>query len=688
LLKDKTFLEEYRTGTNNFVNDFYKKAFSESVEYWRAVGYFRSSSLEAFGSTLQSFLSDGGKIKLITSVELTEEDVKAIKDGRNKQNICEERINTIIETEFKEDIGNGVSKLAKLLEINRLDIKIAVPRSGRGIYHEKVGLFFDKEDNYIAFTGSANESNNAFENNYECIDVFTSWKDISKAKNKKIHFQTLWDETNQDCYIFNFSEASKQKIIKYTKNYTSINTNVNTPFKPVLSTEQHPSLPKWIEIRDYQKEAFNEWKNKNFHGILSMATGTGKTITAFNALINLLNEEEYLATVVVVPYQHLVTQWAEEASVFGITFIKCFESSKKWSSPLLDAITKYKYKEQKQIFIITTTSTYISKKFQDPISKLDNLCLIVDEVHNFGASVIQKFYLKNANFRLGLSATPSRYMDEEGTSAIINYIGEIVYNFPLSKAIEMKMLTPYKYYPVLVHLTEMEQEEYIELSRKISKLSIFDDDNNDEILKVLMMKRAKIISGAENKLPALKKTLVENKLEHSSFNLFYCAAKTTGDEDNAMRMVDEVQTLVESLGMNVENFTAMDSPSQEERSTLITHIKKQIIDGLVAIRCLDEGVDIPDIRRAFILSSSSNPKEFVQRRGRVLRKADNKEFAEIYDFLVVPYGYKNDEEYKANRKYLEKELVRYREFAELALNNPDCEKPLIDLMSEYHLLHI
>ncbi len=688
MLKDKTFLEEYRTGTNNFVNDFYKKAFSESVEYWRAVGYFRSSSLEAFGSTLQSFLSDGGKIKLITSVELTEEDVKAIKDGRNKQNICEERINTIIETEFKEDIGNGVSKLAKLLEINRLDIKIAVPRSGRGIYHEKVGLFFDKEDNYIAFTGSANESNNAFENNYECIDVFTSWKDVSKAKNKKMHFQTLWDETNQDCYIFDFSEASKQKIIKYTKNYTSKNTKDITPFKSAVSVENSPSLPAWIEIRDYQKEAFDEWKNKNFHGILSMATGTGKTITAFNALINLLNEEEYLATVVVVPYQHLVTQWAEEASVFGITFIKCFESSKKWSSPLLDAITKYKYKEQKQIFIITTTSTYISKKFQDPISKLDNLCLIVDEVHNFGASVIQKFYLKNANFRLGLSATPSRYMDEEGTSAIINYIGEIVYNFPLSKAIEMKMLTPYKYYPILVHLTEMEQEEYIELSRKISKLSIFDDDDNDEILKVLMMKRAKMISGAENKLPALKKTLVENKLEHSSFNLFYCAAKTTGDEDNAMRMVDEVQTLVESLGMNVENFTAIDSPSQEERSTLITHIKKQIIDGLVAIRCLDEGVDIPDIRRAFILSSSSNPKEFVQRRGRVLRKADNKEFAEIYDFLVVPYGYKNDEEYKANRKYLEKELVRYREFAELALNNPDCEKPLIDLMSEYHLLHI
>lgn len=688
LLSDIEFLEEYRTGTNDFVDEFYKKAFSQSIEYWRAVGYFRSSSLEAFGSTLQNFLKDGGKIKLITSVELTEDDSNAIEEGLTKQEVCEQRIQTIIETEFSETIGTGVSKLAKLLEIGRLEIKIAMPKHGRGIYHEKVGLFFDENGNYLAFSGSANESSNAFEQNYECIDIYPSWKYEEKAKNKKLHFETLWNEINKDCYVFNFPEASKLEIIRKVNN-----SYPNTTFNDFLCEQKKPkkgtpSLPLWVEIRDYQQEAYKEWKSNNYQGILSMATGTGKTITAFNALINLLQSEEYLATVVVVPYQHLVTQWADEAKDFGITFIKCFESSKKWSAPLLEAITSYKYKEQKNIFIITTTSTYISPKFQDPISKLTNLCLIVDEAHNFSASKIQKFYLDNANFRLGLSATPNRYMDEEGTAAIFNYLGNIIYNFSLAKAIEMKMLTPYKYYPILVHLTEMEQSEYIELSRKISKISMFDDDRNNDILKTLLMKRAKVIAGAENKLTALKETLITYKLENSSFNLFYCAAKTTGDEENAMRMVEEVQILVESLGMNVESFTAMDSPSQNERSTLITHIKKQIIDGLVAIRCLDEGVDIPDVKRAFILSSSSNPKEFIQRRGRVLRKAKNKEFAEIYDFLVVPYGYNSDEEYKINKKYLEKELIRYREFADLALNNAECEEPLIEIMSEYHLLHI
>lgn len=687
MLKDKLFLEEYKSGLNNIINEFYKPAFSEATEYWRAVGYFRSSSLEAFGNTLQNFLSNGGKIKLITSVELTKEDSEAIEKGSSKKVICEDRINYIIENEFQEGMGDGISRLVELLRIGRLEIKIAIPKNtkGYGIYHEKVGIFFDKSSNYIAFSGSSNETTNAFENNFESIDVFTSWEDSSRTLNKKNHFETLWNNTNIGCDIYNFSEASKNKLIRH------VEENINNGGKQKIATIKEnnaPSLPEWIEIRDYQKEAYEEWKKNNYQGILSMATGTGKTITAFNALINLLKSEEYLATLVVVPYQHLVTQWAEEAKEFGITFIKCFQSSKQWSTPLFKAITNYKFKEQKHIFIITTTATYISSKFQDPISKLTNLCLIVDEAHNFGSSEIQKFYLSNANFKLGLSATPDRYMDEEGTTAIFNYLGKIIYNFSLAKAIEMKMLTPYKYYPILVHLTENEQSEYIELSRKISKMSIFDDNNNDDIIKALLMKRAKIISGAENKISALKETLITNKLEDSSFNLFYCAAKTTGDEDNAMRMVEEVQLLVESLGMNVENFTAMDSPSQEERSNLILHLKKQYINGLVAIRCLDEGVDIPDIKRAFILSSSSNPKEFIQRRGRVLRKAKNKEFAEIYDFLVVPYGYNTDEEYKINRKYLEKELTRYREFADLALNKADCEGPLIDIMSEYHLLHI
>ena len=214
MLRDQEFLEEYRTGTNDFVDEFYRKAFSNSIEYWRAVGYFRSSSLEAFGSTLQKFLKADGKIKLITSVELTEDDSNAIEEGLSKQEVCENRIATIIENEFKENVGNGISRLSYLLEIGRLEIKIALPKTGRGIYHEKVGLFFDEEGNYIAFSGSQNESLNAFENNYECIDVLTSWEDASRARKKKEHFETLWAESNKDVWVFNFPKAAKKNLLE------------------------------------------------------------------------------------------------------------------------------------------------------------------------------------------------------------------------------------------------------------------------------------------------------------------------------------------------------------------------------------------------------------------------------------------------------------------------------------------
>ena len=416
MLKDKEFLEEYRTGTNNFVNEFYKKAFKESIEYWRAVGYFRSSSLEAFGSTLQNFLHDGGKIKLITSVELTEDDSNAIEEGLDKQEVCQKRIETIIATKFNENIGTGVSKLAKLLEIGRLEIKIAVPNGGRGIYHEKVGLFFDKEDNYIAFSGSANESTNAFENNYECIEVYTSWDDPSRARKKKIHFETLWNETNNACLIFDFPEALKLEIIRKVNN-----AHPNTTFNDFFDNETNkkkntPTLPPWLKLRDYQKKAINKWIKNDGRGLWAMATGSGKTITSLAGATHLLNSlpNGYVPLVVVVPYMHLVEQWASEGRNFNIDFIKCNSDYAHWENEINHALTNSIHDKKVLIPILTTTGTYKTPRFQQQISKLDNILLIVDEAHNFGSKDIRKHYITNTRFRLGLSATPKRHMDDEG----------------------------------------------------------------------------------------------------------------------------------------------------------------------------------------------------------------------------------------------------------------------------------
>jgi DNA phosphorothioation system restriction enzyme len=697
MLTDQKFLLEYRTGTNDVVKEFYVKAFAKSVEYWRAVGYFRSSSLEAFGNTLQAFLKRDGKIRLITSVELTEADSNAIEQGLSKQEVCEKRINTIIENEFKENVGSGVTKLSYLLEIGRLEIKIALPRSGRGIYHEKVGVFFDEEGNYIAFSGSQNETVNAFESNYECIDVFTSWNDGARAKLKKQEFEALWSGRSKGAAVFDFPEASKKKFIHIVKEYTPLEYGVELFDEPNIEygTKKIPKLPAWLKLRDYQKEAINTWIKNDGHGIWAMATGSGKTITSLAAATHLLNSlpDGYVPLLVVVPYMHLVEQWAKEGRNFNINFIKCNSDYGNWEKELNHVITHAMQDNKKLIPILTTTGTFKTARFQNQIKKLDNILLIVDEAHNFGSRDIRQFYIENTRFRLGLSATPKRHMDDEGSQAILDYFGDVIFTYDLKDAIRDGNLTPYYYYPIFVNLTTEEEEEYYDLSQKISQLAASGKsiDDPDSTLKILLMKRARIISSASNKIESLKQLLVDQDLIHSKRNLFYVAAKIEKEDGYELRMVDKMVHLLRELGMQVDKFTS--DENKDQRKYLIEKLSNDYIDGLVAIKCLDEGVDIPSVERAFILASSSNPKEFIQRRGRVLRqsKETGKKYAYIYDFIVIPNPEKENLDigtYKMERNYLEKEFLRFQEFVEIAENAHEIEPMIAELKEKYHLLHI
>ena len=697
MLKNQEFLLEYRTGTNDVVKEFYVKAFAKSVKYWRAVGYFRSSSLEAFGNTLQKFLKKNGKIKLITSVELTEADSDAIEQGLSKQEVCENRINTIIENEFKENVGTGVTKLSYLLEIGRLEIKIALPRSGRGIYHEKVGVFFDEEGNYVAFSGSQNETVNAFEQNYECMDVFTSWNDEARAKLKKQEFEALWEGISKGAIVFNFPEASKKKLIHTVKEYTPLEYGIELFEEPNIEygTKNIPKFPSWLKLRDYQKEAINTWIKNDGHGIWAMATGSGKTITSLAAATHLLNRlpEGYIPLLVVVPYMHLVEQWAKEGRNFNIDFIKCNSDYGNWEKELNHAITYTLQDKKKLIPILTTTGTYKTPRFQNQIKKLENILLIVDEAHNFGSKDIRQFYIENTRFKLGLSATPKRHMDDEGSQAILDYFGDVIFTYDLKDAIRDENLTPYYYYPIFVNLTEEEEAVYYELSQKISRLAASGRsiDDPDSSLKILLMKRARIISSASNKIESLKQLLVDKELINSKRNLFYVAAKIDKEDGYELRMVDKMVHLLRDLGMQVDKFTS--DENKDQRKYLIDKLSNDYIDGLVAIKCLDEGVDIPSVERAFILASSSNPKEFIQRRGRVLRqsKKTGKKYAYIYDFIVIPNPEKDNLDpgtYRMERNYLEKEFLRFQEFVEISENAYEIEPLVTELKEKYHLLHI
>lgn len=687
MLKQCDFKVTYNTSDDNISNDFYNQTFSNSIKYYRGVGYFTSGWLKENSYGLARFIKENSEIKFITSPNLDKSDLIALSGQFNESSINKLILNNINELEKKleEDTRN---LLGWLVSDGYLEFRFAIPTKGLegGEFHDKFGIFIDHENSYVSFNGSQNDSIKAYKN-YESISVFKSWGDETSkvlAKETLDRFNKIWNGEDKNLLIYELDELSKNKLIKFKTNERPYEaTPVNN--KPELK-KNYPTIPNSIILRDYQKEAYKNWVENNYRGLLCMATGSGKTITAFSSIVNLLEEQKELCVLVVVPYQHLLTQWSDEAKNFNIEFIQCFENSSKWFPILSSAISAFNLRSQKQLFIITTNSTYIGKKFQELVKQIDKLLLVVDEAHNFGSLAIRENYLDNAVYRLGLSATPQRHLDDEGTASILSYLGNIIFEYTLEDAIKAGQLTPYNYYPILVFLTNEEEEEFIELSKKISKISQFEKSSDNSLLEILLIKRAKIISGAKNKLPSLEKLLINENLLRTQDNLFYCAA--TKDEENEIKMVDQVYQMLSKKGMIVDKFTSFDADSKTKRKNLINNLADNIIDGLVAIKCLDEGVDIPSVKRAFILSSSTNPKEFIQRRGRVLRKFKGKDFAEIYDFMVVPSGLTSGEDLKFQKKYLENELKRYREFARLALNYPACEKPLIDLAAKYNLLHI
>ena len=658
MLKDISLKIFYSTSSNDIVEDFFYPCLSNSIEYKRGIGYFTSGWLSQNSKGLAKFIQNRGKAKYIISPIIDEEDLKYLQGKFDYQVIDKNIINNLesLEKELEENTRN---LLGWLVYDGLIEFRFAIPRKNLhgGDFHDKFGIFIDEENNLIAFNGSMNETLKGFLNS-ESINVFCSWRDETSKKMCDIlndRFDSLWNNQDENIFVYKTNDVIKNRLIKLRKK--------ERPYK--LPTKK--LFISQIKLRDYQLKAYESWKNNGNSGILSMATGSGKTITAFSIIQKVVSKED-IPIVVVVPYQHLVTQWSKEAEKFGIEFIECFNNSNIWFEKALKGIKNNSY-------FITTNKTFTSDKFQYILNNLQEFFLVVDEVHNFGSYNTRKFFPDNAKYKLGLTATPNRYFDKEGTNFLLDYFGGIVFEFTLEDAINRGFLTPYKYYPVIVYLTEEEEKEYVALSKKIAKISTQEEKNND-FLQMLLIKRTKIIKKAVNKIDKLKELIKEKNLVDTKYNLFYCDSGKINDK----KMVDEVYWLLRYMGMNVQKFTSFDTASKEERQNLLKSFEEGIVEGLVAIKCLDEGVDVPAVKRAFLLSSSGNPKEFIQRRGRVLRKHSSKKFSEIFDFIVVP---RNIDKYSKN--YFINELKRYKEFAKSALNYIDTEKVLIKFMKENNI---
>jgi superfamily II DNA or RNA helicase len=707
-LKNIDLKMSYHSSLNKVAKNFYIPLLREASVYKRAVGFFSSSIFSVIATGITALADNSGQIQLVASPKLSEEDIIAIKQGYLiRDEIVKNAIKRELVTPRNPFEAKNLNILANLIADGIMDIKIALTENEvqAGMFHVKMGLVEDSSGNVVAFTGSMNESLTALELNYESIDVYCSWKTVDeqvRVTDKINQFTSIWNNTEPNVSIVDFPELKQEIIDRYK--ITAISDYAEEE-KEVVKIFEESTVKHWLHTPDnftgyfdYQRQAMEKWRENGYRGIFDMATGTGKTLTALGALELLCSElNDRIGIIIVCPYQHLIEQWIKDIIAYGVTPIICY-SRYDWKKRFKYALGDYSCGAVKNFCVITTNDTLATKYFQEEVDKLrGDVCFVVDEAHNFGAKRQLDCMKEVYTYRLALSATFERRYDEYGTGRLLEFFGEKCIEYTLERAIREDKLTPYYYYPIPVYLETDELAEYNELTEKIIKILLNGKKEARKLPKsaeMLLIKRARIIAAARRKLKALY-DIIHKEYHDDDHILVYCGATTVENSSYKEGVVDPdekrqieivIDMLGNDLGMRVSMFTSAED-TRERESIKEDFSNGDLLKVLVAIRCLDEGVNIPGIKTAFILASSTNPKEYIQRRGRVLRKAPNKPFAKIYDFITLPrnldeplpHGASLNSEYSLIRR----EYERMEDFAHLAENTSEVVK-LQDEIGAYY----
>lgn len=684
-LQDLAIKKTYSSLEVDLVDEVIVPLLQLSVNYDRGVGFFTSGWLKEAAMGLLAFVKNHGKARIITSPNLSEHDWKVIQQAdqaRQAQLIVAASIENAI-TELEKSLASDtLAALAWLIRDNILEFRFAVPQASLtgGMFHSKLSLFADQYGNGVALHGSQNDSIQASRNE-ESYSAFCSWNEGAKwFEEHRDRFEQMWDNHFPKLRVLQVPEVEKEKLVQFTRKYArpylvlpaeDADTDIAPP-KPALQLSKTP--------RDYQQRAITAWEEQGRRGIFEMATGTGKTITAISAAVSVFQSEGRLALVVLVPYKHLVDQWIEELQEVGFRPIPCYENTTFWKKNTAESIREFNAKLVDHLCLVTTHQTGSMEPFRKMLARLHPPFLLLgDEIHELGAANYRKALAEQASWRIGLSATPDRWYDEEGTSVLRGYFGETVIKYELDQAINDKALTPYQYYPEKIDFNSEEISEYLRLSKLIAQLSS-DRENNKDRLEDLMRRRADLIGKAANKIPRLLGMIEEHRQacakngEQFQHILVYCNKGTHR----------EVLAAMAGLGLRLHEFVH-DVPLAERRKILAAFSNGDI-DGLIAIRCLDQGVDVPATRRAYILASSTNPREFVQRRGRILRKSEGKQFAQVYDFLVGPWSTTEYLGKDSAKALMLRELPRFAEFSLDAVNSQEARDAIWDTVMELDLV--
>ncbi len=726
---------DYKSGSENEPMQFYLEGLSNSSEFQLLLGYFSSAAINLLSVGFATFISKGGRMRMIINHLLSEKDKEAILKAENI-----DAINKVFDLTDIVSLGRILDDydthffecLAYLIVEKRIEIKVIKPKTGKGIAHYKSGVFSDGE-NFVGYKASCNFTLFGLSENLEELESFLSWENGRSNKLIKKQLKVIDDyftEKDNDVEYLSVNEievvirdkfgkkdineliVQEEELIKRKMSLTANKKLKETILKLYENIEierKSPRFPYKDGPREYQKNAFESWKNNKQKGLFAMATGTGKTITSLNCLLEIYKHLGYYKAMILVPTITLVDQWEVECKKFNFdNIIKVCSKARNWKSSVanLRMLEMSNADDKLSYIIIATYASFVRSNIFPELSKFpkQKLLFIADEAHNMGSGqMINRLneipYLR----RIGLSATPSRQYDDSGNQKLMHFFGctdKFTFEYSMAEAIENGALCRYYYYPHVVSLTEAEMEQYVDISAKIVKILGFKDADSQEILKRLLLKRKRIIHKAENK-KAVFEEIIQNRMQEKGslkYTLVYVPEGNKPDDNEAdifdktdiiepdedtLHLIDEYTRIVRDIDAHivVRQFTSVST----DREPMLKEFADGKIDVLTSMKCLDEGVDVPRSELAIFCASTGNPRQFIQRRGRVLRTHKDKHVAVIHDLVVIPDNCFNDNSFELERNLVAGELRRVRDFAKLSENLFDTDRELHNVLNHYNL---
>lgn len=697
----------YESGVGDIVQDFYEPVLSEAVLYDRISGFFTSTSLAVAARGMSKFLQNGGIIRLITSPILSAEDASVIERiVENKGELTAKDLGLDLDNIEDELIRDHVKVFGWLLEKRRLDIKLAILQGddkkpitkekllSAGLFHQKIGVLTDSEGNHISFSGSINETASAWTRNDEEFKVFKEWDDsCDYYAEDRDRFNALWSGKKRNVLVVDLPRAVKNELIERSRDFDIESISA----KKYIERKRQQTSPfelDGISLFYYQKEALDKWKQSGFRMLFEMATGTGKTRTAIAGLNYVRHKHAKTITVIACPQNALAKQWKEnEVAGFNLSYdneVVIDGTVHNWKTLLKEVCLENSAGFADHCIIYTTHNTAASTAFVSII--LNNtssgtvLTFVGDEVHWLGAKKLRNALLSIYRYRIGLSATPSRWFDDMGTRILETYFGDNHYEFSLKDALSeinpitgKHFLVDYLYLISRISLNEDEGQRYSELTEKISRLYRM-KDNNPEVAEAydrLLLKRAEIIKNADNKYVVLSNILDRLIADEQLENLIIFVSPQ--QKVKVMEMLENKGVVHHQLTQEEGNAPRKEFNGLTERQNIIRLFKEKKYQALVAIKCLDEGIDIPSACRGILMSSSTNPREYVQRIGRIIRQDKEKKLAYLYDICVESSGTLSDDLQDVDEKIRANECRRLKEIAENAINSVDALQNILEL---------